>query len=77
MTFVRMVILVLITMIIKNMRIYIKQKETLLCHLLKFKCKRRCEICIVVVKIKPLHAHLNHLIKQCRVYVAKMIFCTI
>ena len=25
----------------KNMRIYIKQKRTL-CHLLKFKCKRKC-----------------------------------
>ena len=26
----------------ENMRIYIKQKRTLLCHLLKFKYKRRC-----------------------------------
>ena len=26
----------------KNIRIYIKYKGTLLCHLLKFKCKHRC-----------------------------------
>ena len=33
----------------------------------------RCEACIIVVKIAPLHAHLNHLTEKCRVHVAKMI----
>ena len=33
----------------------------------------RCEIYIIIVKIKPLHAHLNHLVEKCQVHVAKMI----
>ena len=33
----------------------------------------RYEICIIIVKIKPFHAHLNHLAEKCRVHVAKMV----
>ena len=33
----------------------------------------RREICIIVVKITPPHAHLNHLTEKCQVHVAKMI----
>ena len=56
-------------------------KRTKLWHLLRFKCKlrccgsitNRCEICIIIVKIKPIHAHLNHLAEKCQVHVPKMI----
>ena len=50
-----------ILILIKNMRMYIKQKGTLLCHLLKFNVKvdvvgqyaNRCEMCIIFVKTMP------------------------
>ena len=32
----------------------------------------RCEICIIIVKIKPLHAYLNHLAEKCQAHVAEM-----
>ena len=31
------------------------------------------ELCIIVVKITPLHTHLNHLAEKCRVHVVRMI----
>ena len=34
----------------------------------------RCEICIIIVKIKPLYAHLNHLAEKCQVHVVDLLY---
>ena len=32
--------------------------------------RNRCEIYVTIVKIKPLHAHLNHMAEKCSVHLA-------
>ena len=60
--------IIIITMVIKTHSIY-KVKKNIIGLNVKTdvvsQYKNRCEIYFTFVKIRPIHAHLNHLAKKC------------
>ena len=76
-----MIIRMLITMMIKIWECIESRKEHAICWNLDVnvdvvgQCTNRFEIYIIIVKIKPLHAHLNYLAEKCQVHVAKTWKC--